>query len=50
MEADNLEERNRVLGKVNGLLEHRNKCLLMAEKYGWDVGEHYETELLAEDL
>ena len=39
MEADEPEERNRVLREGKGLLEHRNKCLLMAEKYGWDVVE-----------
>ena len=43
MEADEPEERNRVLR------EHRNKCLLMAKKYGWDVVEHYKTEPLAEN-
>ena len=49
MEADEPEERNRVLREVKGLLEHRNKCLLMAEKYGWDVVEHYEAGPLAEN-
>ena len=49
METDKLEERNRVLREGKGLLEHWNKCLLMAEKYGWDIVEHYETEPLAED-
>ena len=49
MEADEPEERNRVLREGKGLLEHQNKCLLMAEKYGWDVVEHYEVEPLAEN-
>ena len=49
MEADEPEERNRVLREGKGLLEHWNKCLLMAEKYGWDIVEHYEAEPLAEN-
>ena len=50
MEADEPEERNRVLREGKGLLEHRkNKCLLIAEKYGWDVVEHYKKEPLAEN-
>ena len=49
MEADEPVERNCVLREGKGLLEHRNKCLLMAEKYGWGVVEHYETEPLAEN-
>ena len=40
MEADKSEERNRVLREGKGLLEHGNKCLLMAEKYGSDIAEH----------
>ena len=49
MEADKPEERNHVLREGKGLLEHQNKCLLMAEKYVWDVVEHYEAEPLAEN-
>ena len=48
-EADEPEERNRVLREDKGPLEHRNKCLLMAEKYGWDVVEHHGAKPLAEN-
>ena len=34
MEADEPEERNCVLREGKGLLEHRNKCLLMAKNTG----------------
>ena len=49
MEADEPEERNRLLREGKGPLKHRNKCLLMAEKYRWDAVEHYEAEPLAEN-
>ena len=47
MKADEPEGRNYILREGKGLLKrHQNKCLLMAEKYGWDVVEHYETTSL----
>ena len=46
MKTDEPEERSHVLREGKGLIEHRNKCLLMAQKYCWDVLEHHETEPL----
>ena len=49
MAAADKGESDLILQQGKIILDERNKCLLLAEKYGWEVVESYQAEPLAVD-